>query len=764
MNTVARLCLGQDSVQWETEAGPMTGSLELALQSVQARWLCFHRAPLAEGPLPPLWERLHRCDALEHPNVQLLLGCAADDPTPLPRWDCCVVATATIRDMAAPPMTRALRPQDAVESRIWTLFQDGVGVAWEPLDGLTPWKPDAPDWNAPSTYTHRLERWKTLLCKPKLQDALRQGIVEHLLLVIRTEISSVPPLIPRTAYRSEDLLERLTTLGQALGPDCHASLASRPDEAAQTLLALAGCEVMSPVWADERQPQSGAWRLTYWFSGPLPSEEWLVDGTPQEVLSEKTRCCKLFQSVVLHQRIVWLNLPSQGSLQLRRNARPTPLTVLSRRSGQKAALSLHLAQLPRWLIRNPADQQRALGWRRAGIKARVLHGLAWLMRWRYRDAWLFIDRESDADDNAEHLYRWVRQHHPEINAWFVIDPTSPDGRRLAAEGFRLVSPGLPAKLLALNARHLVSSHAGQNFGLSAPVHGESMRWLYHFVCHGINKDDASNWLNAESFNTFFVASPPEHESIVADRSPYRYTRRDTHCLGLPRQDALLALDERSRDATRPPILLFMPTWRASLFDVRSGELTDDQRLAHVRRSEFVHNWRRVLHDPALQDWAKDCGVRLAFMAHANLVPVLEAFELPANFERYCAGQDRFQPLLVQCCGLVTDYSSVAFEMALLRRQVFYFQPDRASFYGGTHNWSPGYFSYDEDGFGPVVDTAQTLLEALSKFGQDGLQVAPDYRARMERAMPLRSGSASAGVIQIIKAQEADLTGHPGAGA
>ena len=26
-----------------------------------------------------------------------------------------------------------------------------------------------------------------------------------------------------------------------------------------------------------------------------------------------------------------------------------------------------------------------------------------------------------AQDNAEHLYRFVKDNHPEINAWFVVD-------------------------------------------------------------------------------------------------------------------------------------------------------------------------------------------------------------------------------------------------------------------------------------------------------------------------------------------------------
>src|SRR5699024_5122186 len=58
---------------------------------------------------------------------------------------------------------------------------------------------------------------------------------------------------------------------------------------------------------------------------------------------------------------------------------------------------------------------------------------------RFKGAWLFMDRDTQADDNAEHLYRYVRKHHPDINAWFVLRRTSHDWQRLKNEEFRLLA-------------------------------------------------------------------------------------------------------------------------------------------------------------------------------------------------------------------------------------------------------------------------------------------------------------------------------------
>ena len=77
---------------------------------------------------------------------------------------------------------------------------------------------------------------------------------------------------------------------------------------------------------------------------------------------------------------------------------------------------------------------------------------------QYRNAWVFTDRNRLAQDNAEHLYRFVKDNHPEINAWFVVDRDTKDWPRLDREGFRLVEYGTPEHLLLmLNCVELISS-------------------------------------------------------------------------------------------------------------------------------------------------------------------------------------------------------------------------------------------------------------------------------------------------------------------
>ena len=79
----------------------------------------------------------------------------------------------------------------------------------------------------------------------------------------------------------------------------------------------------------------------------------------------------------------------------------------------------------------------------------------------FADAWVLMDRMEDSADSGERLFRHLRRKNRDINAWFVVTPDSPDYARLRKEGYRrIIGYGtLRWKLLMLNCKHLISSHA-----------------------------------------------------------------------------------------------------------------------------------------------------------------------------------------------------------------------------------------------------------------------------------------------------------------
>jgi CDP-glycerol glycerophosphotransferase (TagB/SpsB family) len=303
------------------------------------------------------------------------------------------------------------------------------------------------------------------------------------------------------------------------------------------------------------------------------------------------------------------------------------------------------------------------------------------------------------------------------------------------EGFRLVPPGQTAKLLFLNCDHIVSSHAEYMDGtLAASWYGDMMRWRYAFLQHGVIKNDLSHWLSNRDFDLFVTTSPAEHASIVDDGTPYTYTDREVRRTGLPRHDRLL-WRAKATPAGDVDWILVMPTWRANLVDTVPAAPSRSTEKGAIEATAYVRHWGSFLRSERLRDLAARHGRTIAFMPHRNAMPFIEAFDLPSHVRIVRPLQDSVQNAFCRTAAFVTDYTSVAFEMAFLRRIVFYYQFDRKAFFGGDHNWRAGYFDFDRDGFGPVADTEQQLLDALAAFLNGGSVVPREYLERMCQAVP-----------------------------
>lgn len=518
-------------------------------------------------------------------------------------------------------------------------------------------------------------------------------------------------------------------------------------EVKHALLSYKAPQCYSPVVLDAYDHDQKLVRLSYFIHGTPPSETFLIDGERVEAAYQKYRACRFFRRTLMRQRIVWLPASGNKTVQVLLNGEVSELTVGSSAflspSPRKQATASQSLQAVRAAYPPGKGKPLRLPWNPTGFKVRAVR---WLARFRpirkkFSKAWIFIDRETEADDNAEHLYRWVKEQHPEINIWFLLDRASTDWERLNKEGFRLLPQGWLRKLLILNAEHIISSHAEYVYGgLDRHYYGDLMTWRYTFLQHGVIQNDLSHWLNSLPFDLFITTSPAEQKSITGNDTPYTFTEKEMRRTSLTRHDRLITLAKK-KHSKLADLFLVMPTWRASLNDLASN--------SEIADSSYVRHWGSLLRSTTLQGILRKSGLRLAFMPHTNAVPYLHLFDIPDEVEIFTKSDTRIQDLFVRSVAMITDYSSVAFEMAVLRRYVFYYQFDRSHFYSGDHNWREGYFDYDRDGFGPVAIQENELIAQIQKIFANDLAQNADYFERMERATPDQDGLSCERVFQAI---------------
>ncbi|WP_453985969.1 CDP-glycerol glycerophosphotransferase family protein [Brevibacterium casei] len=202
--------------------------------------------------------------------------------------------------------------------------------------------------------------------------------------------------------------------------------------------------------------------------------------------------------------------------------------------------------------------------------------------------------------------------------------------------------------------------------------------------------------------------------MVGDGSSYNLSTKETVMAGMPRYDRLNDLDANST-ATRSSTITIMPTWRKQLDDELSSITDPETRFEAFRQSQWWSQWSLLLNSPSLRETAVANSMSIRFVPHPRLESFIPPNALPDYVDVAHHSSNDFQSMLVEASVLVTDLSSVAFDAAFIDRPVVYFQFDTESIYGGGHTTKPGYFSFENDGFGPVVSTVAEAVDAIGSL-------------------------------------------------
>jgi len=395
---------------------------------------------------------------------------------------------------------------------------------------------------------------------------------------------------------------------------------------------------------------------------------------------------------------------------------------------------------PKMLGREPSTLQRL---RRTGATV--------LDRLRRRDdtgVVLITDRPRFGDDNGEALFRYVQRERRDLrgNTWLVLDPAAPSYPELSETG-RVVHPRSPQhRELYLDARLLLSSHAGDVY--NNPFHGEPREdyaaatdftfvWLQHGIT--LNKVDSVFSRFLRGHDGVVVAT--EHEVRYASTPGFGLAGPRLLGTGFPRFDLLE--DRSSSDA---PVLLYMPTWRSWLTGDRQADGTSTAREDFATEEYYLHQ-RAFLTDPRVHDALRRANARIEMVLH----PAMAAYtEVDAALASECVvvhepGSVRYRDAFARGSALVTDYSSVFFDFAYLGKPVIFDHTDRARF--RAEHYRDGIFDYDTSAPGPVLHSLDDLVDAVCELVGSGFTAATTYAERLGEVFLHRDRRSSERVIE-----------------
>lgn len=366
-------------------------------------------------------------------------------------------------------------------------------------------------------------------------------------------------------------------------------------------------------------------------------------------------------------------------------------------------------------------------------------------RFRRRNLWIFSDKLGNPFDSA-YAVAYALLTNPEFNdagisARYLVSHDEPRKREIGA-----LLPVLPYQSFRHIFCHLVAdvhvtSEGGYNPLLPRidPYRDLLGHQLRIWAGHGIIHHEMSMLYGKErqNFNLLTLGVQREREALLGEL--WGYDPNELALTGLPRWDF--------RENRPSKKIYFIFTWRNYLavgHDLRTFLRVYDKSFS---QSEFCRRLNALLSAPELRDVAREYGYELCFVPHPLLVNALPYFSIP-DYVRVTRQDIRYDDIYAEASLLVTDYSSVAMDMAYLGKPVIYYQFDRERFYA-TQGYAPSYYSWDDDGFGEVVRTHEEAVACILEQLRNGCRRDEIYRRRAEAFFPPRDKENGARAVRAI---------------
>lgn len=368
-------------------------------------------------------------------------------------------------------------------------------------------------------------------------------------------------------------------------------------------------------------------------------------------------------------------------------------------------------------------------WRAVALRMAVL---VWC-RCSSRRCWIFSDKLDNPFDSA-YAAAYALVTTPElrqtgIRAYYLVARDRPLLRPLAS-GIRPVRHlGMRHAFLYLVAEANVTSEDGYSpFGKNTDFYRDLIgRQVRVWSGHGIIHHDLTALYGKDRQNFSLMTTGVVREREYLLGGTWGYDEDEVVLTGLARWDF------RENQPCRKVYFIF--TWRANLV---AGSDPKTRRRIYGRcfaNSEYRRRLETLLADPALLAAAKAGGYSLHFVPHPLVRSALHLFDLPPEI---CVENEQtpYETIYREASLLVTDYSSVAMDMAYLGKPIVYYQFDHDEFYA-HQGYTPSFYDWEDDGFGEVFKTHDETIECVIRYLRSDCARPELYEKRANAFFPAR---------------------------
>lgn len=332
----------------------------------------------------------------------------------------------------------------------------------------------------------------------------------------------------------------------------------------------------------------------------------------------------------------------------------------------------------------------------------------------FKDIWIIEENPNEACDNGYIFFKYLRENRKDINAYYVIKKKSKDYKKVELLGNIIIHGGLKHWVYYLNAKKIIvtQKYANPSRALFHILHKYSIKKTPRiFLQHGVIKDYCKmfNYSNTK-FRIFICGAKREYEFI---KEKFGYPEQNVVYTGLARFDNL-NLASNNKDN----MILICPTWRNWIKTQKEFDI-------------FMNYYYNLLSDNELIKRLEEKNIFINFVMHKNMnkfkfKDILKSKNIIINHNEDVNIQD----LINKASLFITDYSSIFMDIAYRKVPMVFYQFDRNEY--REKQLPEGYFSYEKDGFGDVLETTNDIIDKVEYYINNNFEIEEKYAKRMDK--------------------------------
>lgn len=345
---------------------------------------------------------------------------------------------------------------------------------------------------------------------------------------------------------------------------------------------------------------------------------------------------------------------------------------------------------------------------------------------KYSNTWGICERKDEARDNGYHFFKYMTSNQPQQKCIYTIDKKCNDYQKVKDLGEIVQFGSVKHWILYFTCNYLISSQGFMPNGYICTFleRARLFKPKHVFLQHGItiNKPEFL-FAKYRSIKYIIAGAEPEYHFL---KNEFGYPEGTVKYTGFPRFDCLHGSEIKKNR------ILVMPTWRKWL--KFKSESHKDASI-NIESSDYAFGWRNLLQSDELQDAIKEYDLEIIFYPHPNMKGILN----PVTFVGSSIiiadpNVDDLQELLKTSAMLITDYSSVFFDMTYMKKPVIFYQFDEEKF--RKYHYTQGWFDYQKTNFGEVCVTSEKVINIMLDYIKANFILSKRYEAEHEAIFKL----------------------------